>query len=154
MSVGESIGCISPSCGSYSPLSCGWSDFSNILTKSAIERLAQVDEYEVVREVQVRKCWQAYSESCLTGFYPIKEYFADYAPVSSCLFSLNHVPSASRPLFGATVNAWDPRALELAMQGITAVLLSLRKKPIIRYERMSTMAKKLGVEVQVGTSGY
>ena len=28
-------------------------DFSNILTKSAIERLAQVDEYEVVREVQV-----------------------------------------------------------------------------------------------------
>lgn len=100
------------------------------------------------------QCWQAYSESCLTGFYPIKEYFADYAPVSSCLFSLNHVPSASRPLFGATVNAWDPRALELAMQGITAVLLSLRKKPIIRYERMSTMAKKLGVEVQVGTSGY
>lgn len=29
-------------------------DFSNILSKSAIERLAQVDEYEVVREVQVR----------------------------------------------------------------------------------------------------
>jgi hypothetical protein len=29
-------------------------DFSNILGKSAIERLAQVDEYEVVREVQVR----------------------------------------------------------------------------------------------------
>ena len=28
-------------------------DFSNILSKSAIERLAQVDEYEVVREVQV-----------------------------------------------------------------------------------------------------
>lgn len=29
-------------------------DFSHILTKSAIERLAEVDEYEVVREVQVR----------------------------------------------------------------------------------------------------
>lgn len=28
-------------------------DFSNILSKSAIERLAEVDEYEVVREVQV-----------------------------------------------------------------------------------------------------
>jgi hypothetical protein len=28
-------------------------DFSNILSKSAIERLADVDEYEVVREVQV-----------------------------------------------------------------------------------------------------
>jgi len=39
---------------------CDWlltlfffSDFSNILTKAKIERLAEVDEYEVVREVQV-----------------------------------------------------------------------------------------------------
>jgi hypothetical protein len=30
-------------------------DFSNILTKSVIERLAEVDEYEVVREVQVQR---------------------------------------------------------------------------------------------------
>lgn len=29
------------------------SDFSNVLTKSSIERLAEVDEFEVVREVQV-----------------------------------------------------------------------------------------------------
>lgn len=35
------------------------------------------------------------------------------------------------------------------MQGITAVLLSLRKKPVIRYEKMSPMAKKLGIEIQV-----
>jgi hypothetical protein len=28
-------------------------DFSTILTKAAIERLAEADEYEVVREVQV-----------------------------------------------------------------------------------------------------
>ena len=28
-------------------------DFSNILTKTAIERLADADEYEAVREVQV-----------------------------------------------------------------------------------------------------
>lgn len=31
--------------------------------------------------------------------------------------------------------------------GLTALLLSLKKKPIIRYERMSNMAKKLGQEV-------
>ena len=29
-------------------------DFSNILTKTAIERLAEADEFEVVREVQVQ----------------------------------------------------------------------------------------------------
>uniref|UniRef100_A0A8H8CN73 Vacuolar protein sorting-associated protein 45 n=1 Tax=Psilocybe cubensis TaxID=181762 RepID=A0A8H8CN73_PSICU len=102
--------------------------FSNILTKTAIERLAQVDEFEVVREVQ--------------------EYFADYAPILPCLFSLNHTPSVANPLYGSTVNSWDPRALELAMQGITAVLLSLKKKPVIRYEKMSPMAKKLGIEIQ------
>lgn len=51
MSVGESIGCASPLYGlTYTMLL----DFSNVLSKSAIERLAQVDEYEVVREVQVR----------------------------------------------------------------------------------------------------
>ena len=36
------------------------------------------------------------------------------------------------------------------MQGIIAVLLSLKKRPVIRYEKTSSMAKKLGVEVQVG----
>jgi predicted site-specific integrase-resolvase len=35
------------------------------------------------------------------------------------------------------------------VDGLVALLLSLKKKPIIRYERMSSMAKKLGQEVQV-----
>ncbi|KAL4249081.1 STXBP/unc-18/SEC1 family protein [Abortiporus biennis] len=102
--------------------------FSNILSKTAIERLAGVDEYEVVKEVQ--------------------EYFADYAPILPCLFSLNHFPSSSKPLFGSSPNLWDPNALDRAVQGLTAVLLSLKKKPVIRYEKSSPMAKKLGVEIQ------
>ncbi|KAI0328911.1 Sec1-domain-containing protein [Cubamyces sp. BRFM 1775] len=102
--------------------------FSNILSKTAIERLADVDEYEVVREVQ--------------------EYFADYAPLLPSLFSLNHTPNAQRPLYGNSPNAWDPKALERAVQGVTAALLSLKKKPVIRYEKSSPMAKKLGVEIQ------
>ncbi|KAH9936618.1 Sec1-like protein [Fomitopsis serialis] len=102
--------------------------FSNILSKTTIERLADADEYEVVREVQ--------------------EYFADYAPILPCLFSLNHMPNASQPLYGSSPNSWDPKALERAVQGVTSVLLSLKKKPVIRYERSSPMAKKLGVEIQ------
>ncbi|KAG2010228.1 vacuolar protein sorting-associated protein 45, variant 2 [Coprinopsis cinerea AmutBmut pab1-1] len=102
--------------------------FSNILSKAAIERLAEMDEFEVVREVQ--------------------EYFADYCPILPSLFSLNYAPTSSKPLYGSTPNSWDSRALELAVQGVTAVLLSLRKKPVIRYERMSGMAKKLATEVQ------
>ncbi|CAE7191976.1 unnamed protein product [Rhizoctonia solani] len=116
--------------------------FSNALSKVAIERLAEQDEYEVVKEVQ--------------------EYFADYAPVLPSLFSLNHFPKASSstsadgtplpfsangPLYGSNPNSWDPAALERSIQGICAILLSLKKKPIIRYERMSGMARKLGTEV-------
>ncbi|KAJ3834993.1 Sec1 family-domain-containing protein [Lentinula raphanica] len=102
--------------------------FSNILTKSIIERLAEADEYEVVREVQ--------------------EYFADYAPLLPSLFSLNHTPSSSKPLYGSSPNTWNADALERSVQGITAVLLSLKKKPLIRYEKMSGMAKKLAAEIQ------
>ncbi|KIP09648.1 hypothetical protein PHLGIDRAFT_126102 [Phlebiopsis gigantea 11061_1 CR5-6] len=102
--------------------------FSNILSKTAIERLADVDEYEVVREVQ--------------------EYFADYAPILPPLFSLNHTPTSTRPLYGTSPSSWDPKALDRSVQGIIAVLLSLKKKPIIRYEKSSSMAKKLGVEIQ------
>ncbi|KAI3616277.1 vacuolar protein sorting-associated protein 45 [Moniliophthora roreri] len=102
--------------------------FSNILSKTVIERLAEADEYEVVREVQ--------------------EYFADYAPLLPCLFSLNHMPTSSKPLYGSSPSTWDPEALERSVQGITAVLLSLKKKPVIRYEKMSNMAKKLASEVQ------
>ncbi|KAF5360755.1 hypothetical protein D9756_004715 [Leucocoprinus leucothites] len=102
--------------------------FSNILTKAGIERLAEVDEYEVVREVQ--------------------EYFADYTPLLPSLFSLNHAPTASRLLYGNNSNSWNADALEGHVQGILAVLLSLRKKPTIRYEKMSAMAKKLGTEIQ------
>ncbi|KAK1226287.1 vacuolar protein sorting-associated protein 45 [Marasmius sp. AFHP31] len=101
--------------------------FSNILSKTMIERLAEADEYEVVREVQ--------------------EHFADYAPLLPCLFSLNHVPTASRPLYGSSPATWDPNALERSIEGIIAVLLSLKKKPVIRYEKMSGMAKKLAGEV-------
>ncbi|KZT44435.1 vacuolar protein sorting-associated protein 45 [Sistotremastrum suecicum HHB10207 ss-3] len=101
--------------------------FSNVLTKTAIERLAEVDEYEVVREVQ--------------------EYFADYCPILPSLYSLNYCPSSSLPLYGSTMNTWHPAALERSVQGLSAVLLSLKKKPLIRYEKMSSMAKKLASEI-------
>ncbi|KAH9080598.1 Sec1 family-domain-containing protein [Lactarius deliciosus] len=100
--------------------------FSSILSKTAIERLADADEYEAVREVQ--------------------EYFADYAPLLPCLFTLNYAPSPATPLYGSSPNTWDTKALERHVQGLIAVMLSLKKKPIIRYEKMSGMARKLAVE--------
>ncbi|KAG2205779.1 hypothetical protein INT47_003962 [Mucor saturninus] len=99
--------------------------FSNSLRKSDIEQLAEVDENEVIREVQ--------------------EYYGDYLAINPDLFSLGQ---DSRHFFGNSVNSWDPDTFEQTVRGVSAVLLSLKKKPIIRFERASAMAKKLACEIQ------
>ncbi|SGY81242.1 BQ5605_C009g05488 [Microbotryum silenes-dioicae] len=112
-----------------------WLYFTNVLKKSQIERLAEADEHELVRE----------------------EYFADYSPLTSSHFSLSILPTPLHPsmsqntmaLFGDTPSVWSPSspALTRHVQGLSALLLSLKKKPLIRYERMSPLAKKLGQEL-------
>jgi hypothetical protein len=121
-------------------------DFSNILSKTSIERLADADEYEAVREVQVLLCL---SPSLLAKILLLQEYFADYAPLLPCLFTLNYIPSPATPLYGSSPGTWDTKALERHVQGLVAVMLSLKKKPVIRFERMSSMARKLAVELHV-----
>ncbi|KAI8319191.1 Sec1-like protein [Martensiomyces pterosporus] len=100
--------------------------FSNILKKSMIEALAENDEYEVVREVQ--------------------ELYADFYAATPSLFHIGLEPSV-HPLF-AEAHSWNQGALARTVQGLGALLLSLRKRPNIRYERNSTMAQKLGQELE------
>ncbi|KAM0789734.1 hypothetical protein ACM66B_006589 [Microbotryomycetes sp. NB124-2] len=114
-----------------------WLYFTNVLKKSQIERLAEADQHELVREVE--------------------EYFADYSPLTSSHFSLNLMPTPLHPspsqrvmaLYGESPTTFSQAssALTRHVEGLTALLLSLKKKPVIRYERMSPMAKKLGQEV-------
>ncbi|TPX68347.1 hypothetical protein SpCBS45565_g03173 [Spizellomyces sp. 'palustris'] len=100
--------------------------FSNTLRKSDIERLAEVDEHEVVREVQ--------------------EYYADFLSINSDLFSLN-LAAPQSPLFVENLNTWDTRTFSRTTEGILALLLALKKKPLIRYEKSSALAKKLAGEL-------
>ncbi|XP_022216016.2 vacuolar protein sorting-associated protein 45 [Drosophila obscura] len=90
--------------------------FSNIIPRTDIKYLAECDESESVREV--------------------KELYADYLCVNPNLFSLN-IPSCM-----ANLN-WLPDALTRSMQGITAVLLSLKLNPVIRYRAGSQAAQLL-----------
>ncbi|KAI8149356.1 Sec1-like protein [Fennellomyces sp. T-0311] len=99
--------------------------FSNTLHKSDIERLAEVDEHEVVREVQ--------------------EYFGDYLAINPDLFSLG---MDARDIFGESIASWNTDAFQQSVRGICSVLLSLKKKPVIRYENASPMAMQLAQEVQ------
>ncbi|GAA5872587.1 hypothetical protein JCM1840_004846 [Sporobolomyces johnsonii] len=114
-----------------------WLYFTNVLKKSQIERLAEADEHELVREVQ--------------------EYFCDYSPLTSSHFSLSLLPTPLHPsptqraiaLYGDSPSTFSPTspAFTRHLEGLTAVLLSLKKRPIIRYERMSPMARRLGQEL-------
>src|SRR5437773_1124079 len=102
-------------------------DFSNIIRKSSLERLAEADDHEVVRVVQ--------------------EYFADYMVINPDLFSLN-IGFPKQRLWGSNPDLWNPDALQRTTEGVIALLLSLKKKPLIRYEKNSPLVKKLATEVR------
>ncbi|KAL8791458.1 MAG: hypothetical protein Q9213_000075 [Squamulea squamosa] len=101
--------------------------FSNVVRKSSLERLAEADDNEVVKGVQ--------------------EYFGDYIVINPDLFSLD-IAFPKQRLWSNSPDAWNPNALQRCTEGVIALLLSLKKKPLIRYEKNSLMARKLATEVR------
>ncbi|XP_071449589.1 vacuolar protein sorting-associated protein 45 [Hetaerina americana] len=95
--------------------------FSNIIAKADIKTLAESDELEVVRDVQ--------------------EFYGDYIAVSPHLFSLNILGSAQGQM-------WNMSHLQRATQGISSVLLSLKKCPVIRYQSSSEMTRRLAEKIK------
>ncbi|OJJ97344.1 hypothetical protein ASPACDRAFT_80793 [Aspergillus aculeatus ATCC 16872] len=100
---------------------------SNIIRKSSLERLAEADSHEVVRLVQ--------------------EHFADFLVINPDLCSLN-LGFPEQRLWSQSPDLWNPDALQRATEGVIAILLSLKKNPLIRYEKNSLLAKKLATEVR------
>lgn len=76
-----------------------------------------------------------------------QEYYADYAPIDGNLFSLN-IALPGWHVYGQAMDTWEPHAFRRASEGLSAVLLALKKRPVIRYEANSRMAKRLAGEVQ------
>lgn len=101
--------------------------FSNVVKKSTLERLAEADDHEVVKLVQ--------------------EYFLDYAVINPDLFSLN-MSLPSHRLWSGNPDTWNTDSLLRATEGVVAALLTLKKKPLIRYQKTSLLAKKLASEVR------
>ncbi|KAB5558684.1 glucose inhibited division protein A-domain-containing protein [Coniochaeta sp. 2T2.1] len=101
--------------------------FSNVVKKSALERLAEADDHEVVKLVQ--------------------EHFADYVVINQDLFSFGMAAPQHR-IWSGTPDMWNTDSLQRATEGLIAVLLSLKKKPLIRYQKNSLLAKKLASEVR------
>lgn len=122
----ESIQCLidelrTPKYGEYNIF------FSNIVKKSALERLAEADDHEIVHAVQ--------------------EHFADYEVINPDLMTLD-LSYPRKRIWGSTPELWNPDALNRSTEGVLALLLSLKKKPLIRYAKASMMAKKLASEVR------
>uniref|UniRef100_A0AAV1VHA1 Vacuolar protein sorting-associated protein 45 n=1 Tax=Peronospora matthiolae TaxID=2874970 RepID=A0AAV1VHA1_9STRA len=124
--------------------------FSNLVSAEALEKLAEADEKEVVQQMQ--------------------EYYADYLAVNDSLFDLGlrnciqlcvKMPTsvaAGSLLSTATagVLTTDPvnkttmtpsQLFQRSVEGLLAVLLSMKKRPIIRYAKGSDVAEKLAREV-------
>lgn len=74
--------------------------FTNTLPKSAIERLAEGDTHEVVREVQ--------------------EYFADYVCVQHDMFSLN-ASLPEYPIYSVDAPIWNPATLTRVIEGVVTI---------------------------------
>jgi len=96
--------------------------FTNSLKNVSLEELAQADEHEVVKEVQ--------------------EYFADYFAVNSDLFTLNLDGAMSQ----SSGNDWHI-AMERITDGIASVLLSVKKKPTVRYQKKSDLTYRIAQEI-------
>ncbi|KAK6362047.1 vacuolar protein sorting-associated protein 45, variant 2 [Orbilia blumenaviensis] len=101
--------------------------FSNIVKKSSLERLAEADDHEVVKSVQ--------------------EVFADYLVINPDLYALKDSALNGLRIWSQSPDQWNPDALIRATEGVLASLLTLKKKPLIRYARNSLMAKKMATEL-------
>lgn len=124
--------------------------FSNILPVESLEKIAEADDKEVVVQIQ--------------------EYYADYLAVNDSLFEFGlhntiqlsaKMPMASpggNLLSTATAgvlttdpidkaNMTPPQLFQRSVEGLLSVLLSMKKKPTIRYAKGSEVAEKLAREV-------
>lgn len=97
--------------------------FTNVLKKSQLERLAEADDHEAVIKVQ--------------------EVFLDYYTINKDLFSFRQNYVYSPEAF----DAWDLNELDRSVAGLVAVLLSLKLKPLIRFEANSPAARKLASQM-------
>jgi len=97
--------------------------FSNATRDTMIQQLAEADEHEVVQQVQ--------------------EYYADFLAINPELASLG-VPST---VGLAEQRNWDQPTFDRIQQGVCALLLALKKRPLIRYAARSEGAMRLAESV-------
>ncbi|CAI4061743.1 Vps45p SKDI_07G1630 [Saccharomyces kudriavzevii IFO 1802] len=97
--------------------------FSNIVSKSQLERLAESDDMEAVTKVE--------------------EIFQDFFILNQDLFSLDLQPKE----FLSNKLVWSESGIAGCTNSLVSVLLSLKIKPEIRFEGASKLCERLAKEV-------
>ncbi|XP_019176232.1 PREDICTED: vacuolar protein sorting-associated protein 45 homolog [Ipomoea nil] len=100
--------------------------FSNILRDTQIHILADSDEHEVVQQLQ--------------------EFYADFVAVDPYHFTLNMVSNHMYMLPAVVDPSGLQRFCDRVVDGLSALFLSLKQRPVIRYSRTSDIAKRVAQE--------
>ncbi|KAH0898033.1 hypothetical protein HID58_047601, partial [Brassica napus] len=104
--------------------------FSNLLKDTQIHILADSDEQEVVQQVQ--------------------EFYADFVAGDPYHFTLNMAANHLYMLPAVVDPSGLQRYSDRVVDGIAAVFLALKRRPVIRYQRTSDTAKRIAQETAVG----
>lgn len=82
----------------------------------------------------------------------LQEFFSDFVALDPYHFTLN-IPSNHVYMLPAVV---DPSGLQhfsdRVVDGIAAVFLAMKRRPVIRYQRTSDIAKRIGQEIAVSNA--
>mmetsp|Transcript_11778 Transcript_11778/g.24712 ORF Transcript_11778/g.24712 Transcript_11778/m.24712 type:complete len:580 (-) Transcript_11778:137-1876(-) len=101
--------------------------FSNIVRDAYLHELAEADEHEIVKGVH--------------------EYYADYVPLDPSHFTLS-VPEPYYCFFPPTLAPQAIRRVkDRVVQGLASVMLSMKRRPMIRYQRSSEHARSIGLDM-------
>ncbi|KAL8110941.1 hypothetical protein AgCh_026634 [Apium graveolens] len=100
--------------------------FSNILNNTQLHILADSDEHEAVHQVQ--------------------EFYADFVASDPYHFTLN-IPANHMYMLPAVVDHSNLQSFcDRVVDGLAAIFLALKRRPVIRYSRTSDVAKRIAQE--------
>jgi len=148
-----------------------------LITGDTLEKLAQADEHEVVKTVQVPSRARAPTDGCARAHTPRphlmhrstrQEHFADYYAINQDVFSLNLPPPMPSDPSSRQVRVASPDRLrdwlthlshslvrvcqlyiEKITNGLGSLLLSFNMNPVIRFEKASPMCQSVAQELAV-----
>ena len=116
-------------------------------------------------EGSASKLWECGegSDSCTATFLGEKlrsgalscaqEYYGDYQAVDPYHFTVNASNNYAAYLPLSSESPAVQQLCERSVEAITAVFLSLKKRPLIRYQKSSEISRRIAQDAGVGPSG-